>query len=63
VPEVIVARANGMRCLGISTVTNAAAGISPTKLSHAEVVKAAELVKDDLAAVLVGVIEGLRTND
>ena len=62
-PEVIVARARGMRCLGLSTITNAAAGISPTKLSHAEVMKAAELVRDDLAAILEGVIEGLRTED
>lgn len=56
VPEVIVARARGMRCLGISTITNAAAGISPTKLSHAEVMKAAERVKNDLAAILEGVL-------
>ncbi|HEV8125635.1 MAG TPA: purine-nucleoside phosphorylase [Gemmatimonadales bacterium] len=63
VPEVIVARARGMRCLGISTITNAAAGISLTRLSHAEVMKAAELVKNDLAAILEGVIEGLGTKD
>jgi purine-nucleoside phosphorylase len=63
VPEVIVARARGMRCLGISTITNAAAGISLTRLSHAEVVKTAELVKNDLAAIIEGVIEGLRTRD
>lgn len=31
VPEVIVASARGMRCLGISTVTNAAAGVSDRK--------------------------------
>jgi len=55
-PEVIVARARGMRCLGISTITNAAAGISSTKLSHGEVMKTAEMVKDDLAAVLEGVL-------
>jgi purine-nucleoside phosphorylase len=59
VPEVIVARARGIRCLGISTVTNAAAGISATKLSHAEVMKAAEEVKDDLAALVEGIIAGL----
>ena len=63
VPEVIVARARGMRCLGISTITNLAAGISPTKLSHAEVMQAADAVKEDLAAVLEGVIEGLGTMD
>lgn len=39
VPEVIVARAIGMRVAGISCVTNLAAGISPHELSHAEVIE------------------------
>jgi purine-nucleoside phosphorylase len=39
VPEVIVARAIGMRVAGISCVTNLAAGISPHALSHAEVIE------------------------
>jgi purine-nucleoside phosphorylase len=56
VVEVVAARAHGIRCLGISTVTNAAAGISATKLSHTEVMEAAEAVKDDLAAVIEGII-------
>lgn len=59
VPELIVARARGVRCLGISTITNAAAGISASKLSHAEVMQAGEAVKDDLAAVIEGVIAAL----
>jgi purine-nucleoside phosphorylase len=54
--EVIAARARGIRCLGISTVTNAASGISATKLSHQEVMEAAEAVKDRLAGVIEGVI-------
>jgi purine-nucleoside phosphorylase len=54
VVEVITARARGIRCLGISTITNAASGISATRLSHAEVVAAAEAVKDDLAALIEG---------
>jgi purine-nucleoside phosphorylase len=40
VPEVIVARALGLRVLGISLISNLAAGISPTPLSHAEVMEA-----------------------
>jgi purine-nucleoside phosphorylase len=40
VPEVIVARARGMRVLGISLITNAGAGISPEALSHDEVLTA-----------------------
>jgi purine-nucleoside phosphorylase len=37
VPEVIVARARGMKCLGFSIVTNPAAGLSGANLSHQEV--------------------------
>jgi len=39
VPEVIVARALGMRVAGISCVTNLASGISSHPLSHAEVLE------------------------
>jgi purine-nucleoside phosphorylase len=39
VPEVIVARAVGMRVAGISCVTNLASGISPHPLSHDEVLE------------------------
>lgn len=56
VVEVIVARARGIRCLGISTITNAASGISATKLSHQEVMEAAEAVKDELARLVQGII-------
>lgn len=44
VPEVIVARALGLRVLGISLISNLAAGISPVALSHAEVMEAGERV-------------------
>ena len=44
VPEVIVARAVGMRVAGISCVTNLASGISPHALSHAEVLDATTMV-------------------
>ena len=37
VPEVIVARALGMRCVGVSLITNAAAGYTANLLNHAEV--------------------------
>jgi purine-nucleoside phosphorylase len=57
--EVIAARAAGMRCLGISTITNAAAGISPTPLSHAEVMLAARGAGEALGRVISGVVAGL----
>jgi purine-nucleoside phosphorylase len=42
VPEAIAARHMGARVLGISLVTNLAAGISPTPLSHDEVTRTAD---------------------
>jgi purine-nucleoside phosphorylase len=49
VPETIVARHMGMEVLGISCVTNLAAGISLTKLSHQEVFEAGRQVEHLLA--------------
>lgn len=45
VPEVIVANHGGMKVLGISCVTNMAAGILGQKLSHVEVMETAERVE------------------
>ena len=59
VPEVIAARACGMKCVGISTITNAAAGLSAQQLSHQEVLEVAERVKGDLAALVRGIVQGL----
>ena len=39
VPEVILARALGMRVAGVSCITNAAAGVTGSALSHAEVLE------------------------
>jgi purine-nucleoside phosphorylase len=44
VPEVIVARALGMRVAGISCITNAAAGVTGAALSHAEVLATTQRV-------------------
>lgn len=57
--EVIAARARGVRCLGFSVVTNLASGISPTKLNHQEVMETAARVRDQLGALVEGVIERL----
>jgi purine-nucleoside phosphorylase len=52
VPETIVARHMGVQVLGISCVTNLAAGLSPTQLSHQEVFEAGRQVEHRLARLL-----------
>ncbi len=59
VPEVIAARARGLKCLGISTVTNLAAGLGGATLSHAEVLEVADRVKGDLARLVRGIVRKL----
>jgi purine-nucleoside phosphorylase len=56
VPEVIAARHSNIRVLGISCVTNAAAGILDRPLNHLEVLETAERVKGQFIAVLRAVI-------
>lgn len=57
--EVIAARAQGMRCLGFSLVTNPGAGLSPAPLSHREVMATAARSGKDLARIIEGVVERL----
>jgi purine-nucleoside phosphorylase len=52
VPEAIAARHMGARVLAMSLVTNLAAGISPTPLSHEEVTEVAEAAKERFTALL-----------
>jgi purine-nucleoside phosphorylase len=57
--EVVAARARGMRCLGFSTITNPAAGITGERPSHAEVMEVAARVAGDLERLVEGVVGGL----
>jgi purine-nucleoside phosphorylase len=56
VPEVIVARALGMRVLGISLVTNVAGG---SELSHDEVLEAGHRAAGNLATLLSAIVRRL----
>lgn len=56
VVEVIAARARGIRCAGISTITNLAAGISAQPLSHVEVMETANRVRDKLGRLVEAVL-------
>lgn len=47
VPEVLAARASGVRCVAVSCLTNYAAGVAAGPLSHEEVLATTERVADD----------------
>jgi purine-nucleoside phosphorylase len=56
VPEAIVARHMGMEVLGISCITNAAAGVLPQPLVHDEVMEVARRVRGQFSTLLEGII-------
>ncbi len=59
VPEAIAARHMGVEVLGISCITNMAAGVLPQPLVHAEVLETAQRVKGAFIGLLEGIIERL----
>jgi purine-nucleoside phosphorylase len=56
VPEVIVARAIGMRVLGFSCITNLACGLSTSPITHAEVLETTARAAEMFKALVKGVI-------
>ena len=52
VPEAIVAAHAGMNVMGVSCITNAAAGVLDKELNHAEVMEIANKVKGDFTKLL-----------
>ncbi len=59
VPEVIVANHGGMKVLGISCVTNMAAGILKQKLTHSEVMETTERIEKMFVSLLKLIIQRL----
>jgi purine-nucleoside phosphorylase len=61
VPEVIAANHMGMSVVGLSCITNKAAGLSDTaqKLSHDEVMETGNLAKEKLSGLLSGYLAKL----
>src|SRR5579862_8760399 len=59
VPEAIAARHMGMDVLGISCITNMAAGVLPAPLNHDEVMETARRIRGQFIALLEGIIERL----
>ncbi len=59
VPEAIAARHMGVEVLGISCITNPAAGVLPQPLDHNEVMAVAARVRGEFSALLEGIIERL----
>ncbi|MEF2977710.1 purine-nucleoside phosphorylase [Subtercola sp. YIM 133946] len=57
--EAIAAREAGMEVLGMSLITNLAAGISSTPLSHAEVIEAGRSAEPVISALLARIVAAL----
>jgi purine-nucleoside phosphorylase len=60
IPEVIAANHMGIPVLGISCISNMAAGVLPGKLTHKEVMQTAESASGRLRSLLQGIIPRLR---
>lgn len=56
VPEAIVARQMGMKTLGISLITNAAAGIEDAPINHSEVMEMGHRVSNQFCELLTKII-------
>jgi purine-nucleoside phosphorylase len=60
VPDVILARHAGMRVAALSIITNLAAGLSATKLSHEQTIANAAIATDHVRALIVAFLKSYR---
>ena len=58
VPEVIAARAAGIRCVAVSCLTNYAAGVTDQPLDHAEVIETTRRVQAGFQRLVAGSLVG-----
>ena len=61
VPEVIALNQMGVGVLGISCITNMAAGVLKQKLDHREVLETTQRVKGDFVRLLTFLVQALGT--
>jgi len=59
VPEVLAANHAGMQVLGISCITNMAAGILPQPLSHSEVIETTNLVQEKFLSLVRNIVQNI----
>ena len=59
VPEVIIAKHSGMNVVGISCLTNMAAGILDQPLNHEEVIETSNMAKNNFINLMTSLIERL----
>lgn len=59
VPEVIIARHRGVKVIGISCITNMAAGILDQPLDHEEVIRISAEVSGEFKKLVTGIVEGI----
>jgi purine-nucleoside phosphorylase len=63
VPEVIVARHANIKVLGISCISNMAAGILDQPLTHDEVIETTEKVKSNFLALVKEIVKEMKTGE
>ena len=58
VPEVIVAHQCGIKCFGISIITDLGGMENPMKITHEEVLKAANAAQPLMTTIMEGLVDG-----